>query len=436
MKNDTELIPEPNDVTVVPVTASKSLREIHLRNNEISEIAIETFKQLDELTILDLSKNRLSNLQAGTFDLKNLEVLILSENQLQTLSTNLFEGAGKLQSLSLDSNNIIGISAFNELDNLKFMNLSHNAIKKINFGVFKLPALNTLNLSNNKIHTIEEDAFLVAQNLTDLDLSNNKLMKIGSGMLTGLVQLKIFNLKSNQIGEIVKFPNQLKNLQNLTLSSNNLTDLNEETFSELSGLEKLDLSYNQLESIRVVSGLKSLLDLSLEGNKIRNIESGQFQDLTSLKKLNLGNNQINETGNEDFKGLESLNILILSGNPIKKISESAFLVLKNLTELYLDGKHCFKRNFSLTDGALKNLKICPRNFNDEVITEESEDFLKMSMETLNYLIIIGIILIVLTIGIISAILYRYKKLKETSDSNPAEKGIYYNNEHEKLSNPI
>jgi hypothetical protein len=283
------------------------------------------------------------------------------------------------------------------------MNLSHNAIKKINFGVSKLPALNTLNLSNNKIHTIEEDAFSVAQNLTDLDLSNNKLIKIGSGMLTGLDQLKILNLKSNQIKEIEMFPNQLKNLQNLTLSSNNLTDLDEETFSELSALEKLDLSYNQLESIRAVSGLKSLIDLSLEGNKIRNIESGKFQNLTSLKKLNLRNNQINETGNEDFKGLESLNILILSGNPIKEISERSFLDLKNLTELYLDGKHCFKRNFSLTDGALKNLKICPRNFDNKIIInnkDETEEFEDVYGSKLTYFIaLIGALLIIL-IGVV------------------------------------
>ena len=60
-----------------------------------------------------------------------------------------------------------------------------------------------------------------------------------------------------------------------------------------------------------------------------------FKDLTSLNKLDLHGNRISSLPAGIFDGPASLNRLFLSGNSISSLHEDTFDGLANLTQLFL-----------------------------------------------------------------------------------------------------
>ncbi|OQR71391.1 protein slit-like [Tropilaelaps mercedesae] len=121
--------------------------------------------------------------------------------------------------------------------------LSGNSIERLPAEVFKrYPNLLKVDLRDNKIKEIEDNAFVGADRLTDLMLTDNELRHIRPKMLAGL-----------------------KSIKNLLLCSNHLFHIGNDTFSDLPTLEML-----------------SLID-----NQIRCIASDSFAKLRNLKILNL-----------------------------------------------------------------------------------------------------------------------------------------------------
>ncbi|EGV96301.1 Slit-like 3 protein [Cricetulus griseus] len=78
------------------------------------------------------------------------------------------------------------------------------------------------------------------------------------------------------------------------LSNNSISMLTNYTFSNMSHLSTLILSYNRLRCIPVhaFNGLRSLRVLTLHGNDISSVPEGSFNDLTSLSHLALGTNPL------------------------------------------------------------------------------------------------------------------------------------------------
>lgn len=106
------------------------LRRIDITNTLLSTIEEDAFnrdhKQLDTLI---LSYNKIHFFQEETFDeLVNLEKLWLSENQLETLPTNLFAKNLKLKHIKLDGNRlrIIDAKFLNSLQHLEIISFERN----------------------------------------------------------------------------------------------------------------------------------------------------------------------------------------------------------------------------------------------------------------------------------------------------------------------
>ncbi len=88
--------------------------------------------------------------------------------------------------------------------------------------------------------------------------------------------------------------NQMKNLIQLTVGDNQLTDINVILVNNAS-LLFLDARYNQIESLSAdIQNLKYLQELNLRGNAIRTLPS-EMSQLKNLQVLNLADNPISET---------------------------------------------------------------------------------------------------------------------------------------------
>ncbi|XP_071131840.1 insulin-like growth factor-binding protein complex acid labile subunit [Mytilus edulis] len=226
--------------------------------------------------------------------------------------------------------------------NTVYLYLQHNSIRRIPNETFHyLKLLVLLDLSFNRIFTMNEDAFEGLQNLRSLYLSKNSRypvdenLSLPKNVFKYLVNLTVLDLSYNNIDSLHEETlNGLLNLQQLKLNNNLLKELPNDSFQYTPKLAILDLSNNFLNNVTegVFNGLRNLHHLYLNGNYMRNIQNNAFISLINLTDLNLLTNTLNYVNEQIFAGLPKLRHLYLGSNCIKEISNNTF---GNMTDLKL-----------------------------------------------------------------------------------------------------
>lgn len=130
---------------------------------------------------------------------------ILSNRQLQILPPRIGDIVGNVSELSAAGVGLLAINknAFEEMTQLKLLNLSLNEVTEIEKETFRdLIELETLDLSHNAINTIDVAAFSGLNELKSLDLSVNNISAVVDGTFDTLLNLKVLNLSFNRITEL------------------------------------------------------------------------------------------------------------------------------------------------------------------------------------------------------------------------------------------
>jgi Leucine-rich repeat (LRR) protein len=79
----------------------------------------------------------------------------------------------------------------------------------------------------------------------------------------------------------------------LQIASNNLTDVLDPAFGNLSKLELLDISQNEINGLPLeISNLKNLRKLNLSKNKLKEIPGVALNGMTYLEELEISENQL------------------------------------------------------------------------------------------------------------------------------------------------
>lgn len=127
-----------NKLTSLPTEIFKNFREItiiDLHSNSLRELPADLFflKNSNKLREIYLSSNELNTLPILIFRcLKNLSILDLSNNKLLTLSKNTFKGLNSLRWLSLSRNNLRELPSKVFKDNdLTFFDISSNQLEQL-----------------------------------------------------------------------------------------------------------------------------------------------------------------------------------------------------------------------------------------------------------------------------------------------------------------
>ncbi|KAB1274084.1 Leucine-rich repeats and immunoglobulin-like domains protein 2 [Camelus dromedarius] len=162
-----------------------SLRSLKMQRNGISKLKDGAFFGLDNMEELELEHNNLTEVNKGwLYGLRMLQQLYVSQNAVERISPDAWEFCQRLSELDLSYNQLTRLdeSAFVGLSLLERLNLGDNRVTHIADGVFRfLSNLQTLNLRNNEISWAIEDAseaFAGLTSLTKLDLNNNAIMSI------------------------------------------------------------------------------------------------------------------------------------------------------------------------------------------------------------------------------------------------------------------
>ncbi|XP_007934862.1 toll-like receptor 4 [Orycteropus afer afer] len=180
----------------------------------------------------------------------------------------------------------------------KNLDLSFNPLRHLGSHSFSnFPELRVLDLSRCEIQIIEDDAYQGLNHLSTLILTGNPIQHLAPGSFSGLSSLQKLVAVEINLPSLENFPiGHLKTLKELNVAHNSINSSKfPEYFSNLSNLEYLDLSNNQIQNIyrkdlqvlHKIPLLNLSLDLSL--NLIKFIQPDAFKELR-LHKLTLRSN--------------------------------------------------------------------------------------------------------------------------------------------------
>ena len=363
------------ELTEIPLITESAKFEFILNNNLITQI--EEIPQT--CSKLSLSNNKISFINSKLFSNLQLKYLDLSFNRIISLQG--FEKFKLLEELNL-SNNYIGDEQLNYLTNLtklKTLNLSNNNLRseEVKNIIYKIKALQKINLANNNI---EQLIFEKSNGLIELDLDNNKInfLSFNSNNNNGkkFEYLMYLTANENRI-QNVEGINNLDNLEYLSLSVNEIRDINIKKLNKLKYLQLksnllenfviyknnqllqyIDVSFNNINSLTIFGECYSLKNLILDNNKLSDICFGEN------KNMNQYNNNLNK-----FKNLELLDLSFNLISDIKfliffKIVQKlniSFNNIDNLIELL-----SVLKNFP----QLKELNLIENEFNKNIYNTE------------------------------------------------------------------
>lgn len=178
-----------------------NLRELQLRNMNITSFNVDPFELLKSLVALDLSKNDLSNFNFSIISttLKNLIIFHAADCRITKGLSDLVSNFGpSLYYLDVSENPITEVNddVFQSLD-LRGLNLANTSLVNFNFGTLKNHHnLHSLNISYN--HLKKTNLTYLSSVLDELNLESNDLTEIDTVTSTRFPQLTSITIEKNQ----------------------------------------------------------------------------------------------------------------------------------------------------------------------------------------------------------------------------------------------
>lgn len=285
---------------------------------------------------VDVSHNSLTGLASGSDKVLNLNV---AHNLLASLDfTKHFP---QLRRLYVSHNRLDTLTK-QHLPSLAILDVSDNRIGHVDENAFAVMSeLNTLNLSGNLIRHLHHEWFTPLRNLRHLDLARNHLVELNNLVFMPLSQLRAINLSHNQLIHIGLLSFQSVNvLERLDLSYNNLSTMPGDFCKWFHSLHRLDVSGNPLRSLANIGSMPSTANFTLIARDLRSLKSIDANDTSGLEgmtSLDLSGSALKTIDVASFQRLERLQELDLSNCSLRSLPRGLFLPLISLERVNLQG---------------------------------------------------------------------------------------------------
>jgi Leucine-rich repeat (LRR) protein len=309
------------------------------QNQVVNSLKLECSDVLFAESSLDVESEESRSRDFGAFN-KHLHELAIQYCKIKYVPSTTFKSFKNLKSLTLQTHNAdwstinleLHPETFSGLSELRSLNLADNNIWTVPNGVFcPLYSLRYLNLSKNHINDISQIGFAEneASGVTGMPPQTCN---------TGLEQLDL------SYNNLISIPNNcftaLRSLNFLHLDSNQLTILDDNSFEGMEKLMFLNISNNRLIALppELFEKTKELKRLYIGNNSLAVLAPGLFEKLQQLEVLDLSFNELTSSwiNRDTFVGLTHLILLKLNSNKLTKIDQFVFRELYGLRVLNLE----------------------------------------------------------------------------------------------------
>lgn len=273
------------------------LKYLDISGNELRKLP-KSLKKLKNLEVLLIKRNKITELPKFK-GCKKLKSIYFDENEIALTDKTKFRTYKKINVLSLVLNKIDRIPAkIRQLKAIQNLSFSNNQIitENVSSELATLQTLRQLSFYKNKLSAIPQAVFLLSQ-LQELDVYHNNIDSI-SPEISNLKQLKVLALSYNHIKYLPKEVEKLTNLEHIYLNYNQLTEFSQD-FSQCEKLQSFHAHHNQIRKFpNSLITLKNLQQIELYNNSLTNLPTTLWQ-MSNLKELYIYENPI--TTNEKVK---------------------------------------------------------------------------------------------------------------------------------------
>ncbi|KAI1105509.1 PP2C-domain-containing protein [Jackrogersella minutella] len=255
--------------------------------------------------------------------------LNLSRNLSLDLPRDFVQACSQLRDIKFSNNEARKLPiSIGRAGKLTYLDVSNNRLEELDHAELgRLTGLLKLTLANNRLNHLPEE-FGQFKALRSLNLSSNFLDKFPV-FLCDLESLVDIDVSFNSIACLPDEIGRLRNLEKFVMTNNRLAGSLPSTLRDLINLRELDIKFNTLTAIDIVSELPKLEILSADHNMISQFV-GSFERVRSLK---LNSNPI--TKFEITSPVPTLKTLNLSNAQLASI-DASFNNMVNLERLVLD----------------------------------------------------------------------------------------------------
>ncbi|XP_071445636.1 insulin-like growth factor-binding protein complex acid labile subunit [Hetaerina americana] len=379
------------------------LEVLDISNNEIVRLDNDIFRESYKIRNLNISLNNLSYLPRSLDNLKKLRLLEAQGNRLLYFCPRCLSGILYLKRINLEGNLLQQL----DLDLAREKATGDSPVVLATprpdgvalFSIFAGRIAEFLSLRRNDLASIPENLISGLEELRQFDVSFNRLSSIPPKFLHYNIRLHAFMASHNKISNLSEATlDKTPWLQRLDLSNNRIVTLGARFFSIPIRLEYIDLSNNYIEILPedIFQPFESEKWETVE--LVLNLEGNQFQSLPNLTlrrltELNLARNSLAYLKPETLAHVPSLRLINLSYNQFQSInhpihyrsashddlfnSDTPDLFHGQLVNLsHVDLSHNLLHNFPNVHhvrSSLKTLNLNGNTINDFVFTTYEHD---------------------------------------------------------------
>ena len=318
------------------------LAELDIADNKLKVISGDLLRPLRYLMRLNIGLNIHVNLTLGEefLDMTRLQQLVLSGTTMTSLGDDTFRALRYSPLVELDltkcSLRTISKNAFRPLRNLTVLALDYNPLNATVlhdafYGLREAP-LRELRFSSVNLQDFPPSLFegLGDSDITTITFRSSLIPTIKRGVFRNLSKLKRLDLTANKIMTMEDHSfEDLSSLSHLILDKNNIVELRSARRLGITpGLAMLSVSRNSIKEITEESlfGYGNLTSLYMAGNNIRTISPKAFSQTPRLRMLGLFDNKLQYIRPGTFDTLPDLRKLLLYRNTLQTKDPSLFQV--------------------------------------------------------------------------------------------------------------
>ncbi|CAM4976766.1 unnamed protein product [Rotaria socialis] len=343
-----EIYVNANRLTIFPCFNQCSrLKEIHMADNQLTEITDNQLKPLLSLISLNLRGNKIHTLPDQISLLPNLERLDVTNNDLSDLPSKIALNK-KIKNISMTGNplgkirkDVIRLGTDSIMKYLRNrLTIDDGTASSTDQQTFDIPkstetdderkrrlytehhvvrTTGTFDYSHKNVSTLSNESIelIIKEKPSHINLAKNKFTEMPIALVRLAESLLHLDMSANGLLQLNSQVGQLKELRFLDLSTNRLTDLPSE-LSSLEHLQIINLSMNKFVRLpSVLYELKQIQEILANDNQLVELDPNGILKITStLITFNVRNNNIQRLPPE-FSKCTLLKSLDVAGNPFK-----------------------------------------------------------------------------------------------------------------------